>query len=482
MCGILLGKDLSEERIFSISHRGTEHDIVKENGVTMVHHRLPIQTIDGDTWSQPVQIGENRWMLFNGEIFNHGGDYSSDTEYLRNLFSSFDFSSLNSIQSIYEPSVVSWDGFWAIVLVDTKKKEIFAFTDPLGKKCLYINREGEVCSEIKGLRDSSDELDIDFSFFGGVSKFGYLTTNQTPYNDIKKLEPNRFYRWNLQNPTKIESAGPYYNFLAEPLISQDYEEKMDWLWETMERSVRSRLLSKNYPTSLLLSGGLDSSIIAGLLLKIGADVDFYSISNGEDEKYIRDCENYWEVESKRLSYSMDGSKSLSDKELMEIYTKWNESPVDMGSVIPQYHLFDAIKKGSNTRIVISGDGADELFGGYRRINQYDSQKSDVFHELTYYHLPRLDKLSMAHTLELRSPFLNHDIIRFALSLPFEERKNKKILKDTFKGLVPDSIIERSKLALKNEKIVTDQASYRMKIVKSYLDILTNTVGENLYTG
>jgi len=73
---------------------------------------------------------------------------------------------------------------------------------------------------------------------------------------------------------------------------------------------------------------------------------------------------------------------------------------------PQYHLFEAIKGGTNTRIVISGDGADELFGGYRRINEYDSQKSDVFHELTYYHLPRLDKLSMAHTLELRNPFFS----------------------------------------------------------------------------
>jgi asparagine synthase (glutamine-hydrolysing) len=481
MCGILVGKDPSEKQILSIAHRGIEHDLVSENGITMVHHRLPIQTLDGDSWSQPIEIGENRWLLFNGEIFNYSGDYGSDTEYLKDLFSSFDFSGLNAIQSLYEPNIVSWDGFWAIVLVDTKKQEIYAFTDPLGKKCLYINRDGEVCSEIKGLFDSRDYSDIDFSFFGGVSKFGYLTTNQTPYNDIKKLEPNRFYRWNLQNPAKIESAGPYYNFLAAPLVSDDYEERMDWLWETMERAVKSRLLSKNYPTSLLLSGGLDSSIIAGLLLKLGADVDFYSISNGEDEKYIKDCEDYWEVESKRLSYTMDGKDSLPDEDLIKIYRDWNESPIDMGSVIPQYHLFDAIKKGSKTRIVISGDGADELFGGYRRINEYDSQKSDVFHELTYYHLPRLDKLSMAHTLELRSPFLNHDIIRFALSLPFEERKNKKILKDTFKGLVPDSIIERSKLALKNEKIVTDQTSYRMKIVDLYLNLILDDIRKDIYT-
>ena len=75
---------------------------------------------------------------------------------------------------------------------------------------------------------------------------------------------------------------------------------------------------------------------------------------------------------------------------------------------------------------------------------------------------------MAHTLELRSPFLNHDIVRFALSLPFEERKNKKILKDTFRGLVPDSVIERNKLPLKNQKIVEDQISYRKEVIKLFL--------------
>ena len=467
MCGILVAKRPSEERVLSIAHRGIEHSVVYKDDLCLVHHRLPIQTLDGDNWSQPIQIGEDRWLLFNGEIFNYG-DFESDTAYLQNLFSSFYFGGVGMLQALFEPHVVSWDGFWAIVLVDTNKREVYAFTDPLGKKCLYKNDRGEVCSEIKGLYEKDEFMNLDRSFFSGIIKFGYLPTNQTPYDNIKKLDPNKFYRWSLDHPIKMEVSDPYYNFNSFDQGLVDYEQRMDWLWNKMESSVQARLLSKNYPTSLLLSGGLDSSIIAGLLLKLGADVDFYSISNGEDERYVKDCEYYWNVESKRLKYDIDLESEEGKKGLIDIYKTWNESPVDMGSVVPQYHLFDAIKKGSNTRIVISGDGADELFGGYRRINEYDSQQSDIFHELTSYHLPRLDKLSMAHTLELRSPFLNHDIVRFALSLPLEERINKKILKDTFKGLVPDSVIERSKLALKNTKIVEDQIAYRKEIVKLFL--------------
>lgn len=470
MCGILLAKNPSEERIQSIAHRGTEYSVIEDKDLFLVHHRLPIQTLDGDNWSQPISIGKNRWLLFNGEIFNYG-DFESDTAYLQNLFSSFDFSNIGMLQAIYEPHIVSWDGFWSIVLVDTDSRDVYAFTDPLGKKCLYRNDNGEVCSEIKGLYEKEDKKLLDHSFFSGIIKFGYLPTNQTPFLNIKKLEPNKFHRWNMNYPAKMDISEQYYNFNYFDAGLENYEERMDWLWEKLESSVANRLLSKNYPTSLLLSGGLDSAIIAGLLLKLGADVDFYSISNGEDEQYVKDCENYWEVSSTRLDYKVDLESEEAKNELLEIYSQWNESPVDLGSVVPQYHLFDAIKKGSKTRIVISGDGADELFGGYRRINEYDSQKSDVFHELTSYHLPRLDKLSMAHTLELRSPFLNHDIIRFALSLPFEERKNKKILKDTFKDLIPDSVIERKKLALKNNMIVEDQIAYRKKIVELFIKSL-----------
>jgi asparagine synthase (glutamine-hydrolysing) len=247
------------------------------------------------------------------------------------------------------------------------------------------------------------------------------------------------------------------------------DDVLDWLWNKVEISTKNRLLSLDYPISILLSGGLDSSIIGGMLLKLGADVSWYTINNGPDNEYVRECENYWGIKVNQLDYTMNAEDPAFSENLKEIYFKWNESPVDMGSVIPQYLLFDAIKKGTNTRIVLSGDGADEMFGGYRRIDEYDSQGSDIFHELTHYHLPRLDKMSMAHTLELRNPFLNLELVQFAQQLPFELRKHKTVLKKAFKGLVPDSVIDRKKHPLKNERIVKDPLQYRIDAINYFTD-------------
>lgn len=473
MCGILIAHNPSGERINSIAHRGIEYSTHSDaSGLTLCHHRLPIQTAIGDAWIQPIEISPNQYMLFNGEIFNYPTDYGSDTEYLKILFSSFDFSSLEMFSALYEPYIRSWDGFWAICLVDMNKKEVIAFTDPLGKKSLYYNDKGEICSEMKGLIDQNSFQDS--SFMGGVRKWGYISNETTPFANIQKLKPNYFHKWNFSSPDFKQSYGPYYVF--KPLKFQFNSEDMllDWVWNKLELATKNRLLSLDYPISILLSGGLDSSIIGGLLLKMGADVSWYTINNGPDNDYVKDCENYWGIKVNQLEYNME----MDEKKLQEIYFKWNESPVDMGSVIPQYFLFDAIKKNTNTRIVLSGDGADEMFGGYRRIDEYDSQGSDIFHELTHYHLPRLDKMSMAHTLELRNPFLNLDLVQLALELPFELRKHKNILKKAFKGLVPDSVIERKKHPLKNEKIVKDPIQYRTEAIdyfnKGYLEYLNTT--------
>ena len=102
--------------------------------------------------------------------------------------------------------------------------------------------------------------------------------------------------------------------------------------------------------------------------------------------------------------------------------------------------------------MLTGDGADELFGGYRRSQDYDSQMSDVFLELPYYHLPKLDRVMMHSTTEVRSPFLAPYMVKFAMSLPYSERINKKHLKEAVSRFIPEEIINRKKVPLKTKEI------------------------------
>jgi asparagine synthase (glutamine-hydrolysing) len=466
MCGILLTTraEKNPDILDSIKHRGIERSIEELDRVTLCHHRLPIQTLDGDDWNQPREVSPGVYLMFNGEIFNYDQNlYSSDTEYLCSLFSGYKGGNLEFFTATYTPHIQTWDGFWAIVIYDSNNGNVIAFTDPLGKKCLYKNDLGEICSEIKGLYGPLDE--VDEAYISSVRKWGYNKDNRTPVKTIKRILPNTLYSYNIASPLFDKTFGPYYRTWESPipeLVGADYETHMEWLWDKMFESVGNRLVSKNYPISLLISGGLDSSIIAGVLNEMKAKVTWFSIENGETP-FVNDLSTHLSTPVNFLEYDMDSSKNAL------IYKLWNETPVDLGSVIPQYHLFEAVKKNSGYRIVLSGDGSDELFGGYSRIHDYDSQQSDVFEELTYYHLPRLDKMSMAHTLELRSPFLNLDIVRFALHLPIEWRTDKKILKDTFGPMLPDSIINRKKEALKNPEIKEDKLKYRQKAVDLFLE-------------
>ena len=465
MCGFLISFDGSEKRLNSISHRGIENTVIQKDNVFLCHHRLPIQTRDGDNWNQPIEISDGVYLMFNGEIFNYDSStYSSDTEYLKALVSrlSYENFSLGMFCGIFIPHIVGWDGFWAIAIYNSNTGDILSFTDPLGKKSLYYNDRGELSSEIKGVVNSSSKTDE--IFFSEVRKWGYNVNDRTPYSNVKRFLPNNIYFYNIYSPEiKTEFKNYYRLFEAgiPELKGASYEDHMEWLWNKMFESVKNRLASKDYPISALISGGLDSSIIAAILKETGSDVRWYSIENGESE-FVEMLGDRLGKKTTYLQYDMDDSKNK------EIYQRWNETPIDLGSVIPQYYLFEAIRKDSDYRIVLSGDGADELFGGYKRIHEYDSQKSDIFDELTYYHLPRLDKMSMAHTLELRNPFLHLDIVSFALHLPLEWRKDKKILKDTFGPLLPEEIVNRKKAPLKNPSIKEDKMKYRQEAVDLFL--------------
>ena len=213
----------------------------------------------------------------------------------------------------------------------------------------------------------------------------------------------------------------------------------------MKRSVELRLGGQR-EVSMLLSGGLDSTIIYGLLKELGRDVKTIHVENHEkDFAHL--------VSDQLIDVVLD---DVTDEEAIRIH----QSPVDLGSVKPQIAMARKLRE-LGFYAVMTGDGADELFGGYRRAKEYDSQHSDTFAELPYYHLPKLDRTMMYSTIELRAPFLSPTIVKHALNTPYYKRNGeKKVLKETFAKIVPMEILNRDKHPLKTDQIRKDPVSQR----------------------
>jgi asparagine synthase (glutamine-hydrolysing) len=391
MCGIQITKEKIPN---GITHRGIEYYDGKVYEWHYNFSSLPLSSYNTGI-HQPLFTNLG-YLFFNGEIFNYleFGNYKSDLHYLVSVF--------NKGWSQLEKEIYHWDGFWSICLVD--KNGIKFFTDPLGKKQLYYSEDG-ICSEIPPLIKKNQlqeyTLKTDSTNFVGIQRampgcfYYYENKNKRPYSD------SRFFNFNLRknNPNK-----DFYTLINE--------------------SIKLRASKNLGKISLLFSGGLDSSILAYHLNELKIPFVAISIENGESEDAIKIANeigfdiNWVKLDSTKLKDAV-GSYCLD---------------LDYGSLLPNYLLFEE-SKNKGCYISLSGDGADELFGGYNRNLKKDTQEYDIFVELPFYHFVRLDKTSMAHTVENRNPFLSKDIISYALRLKWEDRKNKQHLRDLYKNKI-----------------------------------------------
>jgi len=449
MCGFIFTpsfacKGRMHKMLGSIRHRGTQRGLeVIQDGLEFGHVRLPIQGISSD-FDQPYTSGD-LIVLFVGEIFNYKKIDSRAQSDVTVLIDEWKKYGLKCFEK--------FDGFWSVIIYDRKLKKVFVVTDILAKKPLYIHLETfSIASEIKPLLILEERPVLDPLYISSVHKWGYHIGDRTPFNGIRKIGPNQCMVLNLtQFGLKYDSTYYYKELLPH---------KGD-LRKQIEESVENRLVS-DIDISLLVSGGLDSSIIYKLIEKRTHNFTIFHIDNDEDE-FLNYLNIPRDLKVQKLTLdNVDLKKALF----------YNESPVDLGSVMQQYALSKAIvREGIN--VCISGDGADELFGGYRRITEYDSQYSDIFEELVYYHLPRLDKLMMANTVELRCPYLSRGVIESALALSYKNRINKQYLKDVFKDIIPKSILERKKKPLKNKQLIEDPIKWRRKLIKLFQEEVVN---------
>ena len=274
-------------------------------------------------------------------------------------------------------------------------------------------------------------------YLSSVIKWGYCPeTARTPYNEIKRTRPGEYLVMRMDGT--VERRG------LDLLTPRD--DGIDNLGQEIADAVRRRVLAADVPVACLLSGGLDSSIVYTLARFYGGDITPYYVydpKNPNDEEYDR----VTRVAKRRPVKLIPWTEVSVAKAL-----KLMQEPLDLGSLIPQCALAAAV----NEPVCLTGDGADELFGGYGRSQRYDSQSSDIFHELVGWHLPRLDRIMMAGTIEQRSPFLARRVVEMALGLPRKERTGKKILKDSFRDILPEGIADQPKIPLRTSAVEHDR--------------------------
>lgn len=446
MCGLIsfLGNDglMAKRAVERMRHRGLPaHETTERTGTwTLGRTRLPIVgTDDGGDFTPPYRHGG--WtFLFVGEILNYKDFVPTarcDVEVLARMWVNEGPACLRR-----------FDGFWSVVAIPPDGRFVYAATDFLAKKPLYFRRDRlAFASEVKALAELGP-LTPDPVYFSSVRKNGYHAGERTWAKEVVKMPAGALWRVSWDGEVARDDRFDVVEPSTEVPIGL-----------AVQGAVKARVLSSDVPVAILLSGGLDSSIVFKVAEGLRSDMTVYHAPNDE-----RDFLNLLNPKGKLVEVSWD-------RHPVQDVLRANEGPVDLGSMLPQYALGQAVQE----RVALSGDGADELFGGYRRACEYDSQGSDVFEELPFYHCPRLDKLMMAGTVELRSPFMSRQVLAAALAVPRAWRTEKEALKDAFEDWLPPEILRRPKAPLKSPEVVRNGVAWRMALCQEFENMIEEGV-------
>jgi asparagine synthase (glutamine-hydrolysing) len=438
MCGFLaiIGKGKDEELVKELSkrmaHRGPdESDLhITENGHILSHERLSI--IDLHSGKQPIQGTSSAWMVHNGEIYNHQElrntilkDHTfrtkSDSEVIVHLYEKFGYDFVDML-----------DGDFAFVVVDGD--DYIAGRDPLGVKPLYYGMDDRgrmyFASEMKAIADQCKT----FSTFPP----GHFYTAQTGF--VKYYQPQ------------------YEDFKA-CVESVDLE----LIREKLTEATQKRLMS-DVPIGVLLSGGLDSSltssIAARLLKEKGKELHSFSIGldkEAPDAVAARKVAEFLGTIHHEIHFTIEQGIEILDKLI------WHLETYDVTSIrasTPMYFLSKAITE-RGIKVVLSGEGADEVFGGYLYFRNAPSTEDftketiERVQKLFTADLLRADKSTMAHGLEARVPFLDKAFLEVAMKIEGEQKLpktyagvEKYILRKAFdtpeKPYLPKEVLWRQK--------------------------------------
>lgn len=380
MCGICGIINLNEKPVEgrtliqmrdTVIHRGPDDaGIFIDNNVGLGHRRLSIIDIEGS--HQPMSNEDGTvWITYNGEIYNykelreflikkgHKFKTKGDTEVLIHLYEEYG-----------ENMVEKLNGMFSFAVWDKKRERLILARDRVGIKPLYYYYKGgnfAFASEIKSLfQHPKISKDIDFDALNLYFAFGYIPQNYSIFKDIRKLLPGHMLIY--QNGNMRVSR--YWNFTTDDELNGNECELLDQLYTLLKESIKLRMVS-DVPIGVFLSGGIDSSIIATIMASLSSK-PIKTFSIGFQEAKYNELPYAREIAKHISSDHHEFIVKINAMEILDKISQQYDEPFADSSAIPTYCVSKMAK--DYVTVVLSGDGGDELFGGY---NWYSWVKSGV---------------------------------------------------------------------------------------------------------
>ena len=552
MCGIsgiVSNKDVSKIEYFKrfnliLKHRGPDDEgiwISKNRNVGLCHTRLAIQDLSQNGRQPMISNSKNFIITFNGEIYNHLS--------LRNLLPSKKWISQSDTETLLEmidyygveKTLVQLKGMFAFCVYDVKKQELHLCRDRFGEKPLYFGFHDNnfiFTSELKVLSFLKDSKNINTTALNNFFNYLYVPSTQSIFKNFFKLNSGCYLKTSITElKDKKTTIKKYYD--KKKIISEIKLNSKDNFEEHLEKKLTNSLeamLISDKPLGAFLSGGIDSSLICCLLAKkLNKKLKTFTIGfenkKFDESIYAKNIASYLNTDHHEHIFN--------DKDLHEILPQIPliyDEPFSDSSQVPTYLISKIAKE--KVSVALTGDGGDELFGGYNRyiltkkywpllrsipgplreifgkilalpgmqnflpklnkvgkklqnikdiedlyfnlttelnltngvllnefhedikkknfseisLNKFNDIEKMMFYDVENYLtddiLCKVDRASMASSLETRAPFLDYEVFEYALRIPFNQKiyKNdsKYILKKILNKYIPKNLYERPK--------------------------------------
>lgn len=469
MCGIysVLNPNKNNNYYLSFNNgkdRGPENSnyLLENDGLIIGFHRLAINGLN-DMSGQPMKK-YGYTLVCNGEIYNYKKLYE-----LINLKQTT-YSDCEIILDLYHHYGIDYtlemlDGVFAFVLYDSTINTVYCARDIYGVRPLFVGTNK--CDASVGLSSELKMIDNDF-------------------DTIKQCSPGSYTIFNLnRNKWRHQTENIFLKGYSVDDAERSIDDYCSMIRKSLVSEVEKRVENTERDIAVLISGGLDSSIVASVVCN-----------------YIK--KNYPDRTVKSFSIGMEGSQDLLFAKIVASHLDTQHTSIvltedDFFNAIPEvikciesydtttvrasvgnYLVAKHIRENTDSKVVFNGDGSDEVTGGYLYFHkapdsvEFDKECKRLLKDICFFDVLRSDRTIAGNGLEARTPFLGKNFVRTYMSIPSnirnhttEKKQEKYLLRKTFNGYLPECVLYRKKEAFSDG--VSKETRSWYKIIQEKLE-------------